>query len=94
MQVDASIFKAYDIRGVYGQQLTDDIAEGVGKAFVKVLQPKTVVVGRDGRTSSPALVERVIQGLTSVGVNVINIGMVSTDMYYYACATKQLPGIM
>lgn len=94
MQVDPSIFKAYDIRGVYGDKLFDDTAEAVGKAFAKILKPTTVIVGRDARVSSPALHDRLLQGLTSVGVNVIDIGMVSTDMYYYACATKQLPGIM
>lgn len=94
MQVESSIFKAYDIRGVYGTSLFDETAEAVGKAFAKVLSPTTVVVGRDARISSPALHQRLIQGLNSVGVNVIDIGMVSTDMYYHACAVKQLPGIM
>ncbi len=94
MQVDSSIFKAYDIRGIYGQNLNDEIGEAVGKAFVKVLAPQTVIVGRDGRVSGPALHDALIKGLTSVGVNVIDVGQVSTDMYYYACATKQLPGIM
>jgi phosphomannomutase len=94
MKVDSSIFKAYDIRGVYGKQLFDETAPAVGKAFAKVLQPHTVVVGRDARVSSPVLHKGVIDGLTSVGVNVIDVGMVSTDMYYYACAQKGLPGIM
>lgn len=94
MQVDASIFKAYDIRGVYGKQLFDETAPAIGKAFAKVLSPKTVIVGRDARVSSPVLHKGVIDGLTSVGVNVIDVDMVSTDMFYYACATKDLPGIM
>ena len=94
MQVESSIFKAYDIRGVYGATLFDETAEAVGKAFAKVLSPTTVIVGRDARISSPALHQVLIQGLNSVGVNVIDIGMVSTDMYYHACAVKQLPGIM
>ncbi len=94
MQVDSSIFKSYDIRGVYGQQLFDEVGEWVGKGFAKVLQPHTVIVGRDARVSSPALHAAVIKGLTSVGVNIIDVGMVSTDMYYYACAEKKLPGVM
>jgi phosphomannomutase len=94
MQVDSSIFKSYDIRGVYGQQLFDEVGEWVGKGFAKVIQPQTVIVGRDARVSSPALHASVIKGLTSVGVNVVDVGMVSTDMYYYACAEKKLPGIM
>lgn len=94
MQVEPGIFKSYDIRGVYGTQLFDETAQAVGKAFAKVLSPQTVVVGRDARVSSPSLHENLIKGLTSVGVNVVDVGMVSTDMYYFACATKKLPGIM
>lgn len=94
MQVDSSIFKSYDIRGVYGKQVFDETAEMVGKGFAKVLSPTTVILGRDARVSSPALHTNLLKGLTSVGVNVIDIGMVSTDMYYFACATKKLPGIM
>jgi phosphomannomutase len=94
MQVDPSIFKAYDIRGIYGQNLFDATAEAVGKAFVKVLGATTVVVGRDARVSSPALHDALLKGLNGVGTSVIDLGMVSTDMYYYACATKKLPGIM
>lgn len=94
MQVDPTIFKAYDIRGVYGQNLNDEIATAVGRSFSKVVPTTTIIVGRDGRVSSPALHNALVAGLTSVGINVIDVGQVSTDMYYYACATKQLPGIM
>lgn len=94
MIVDPSIFKAYDIRGVYGKNLFDETAYAVGQGFSTVLKPSTVVVGRDARVSSPQLHAQVIKGLTDSGVNVIDVGMVSTDMYYYACALKGLPGIM
>lgn len=94
MKVDASIFKAYDIRGIYGENLNEEIATAIGKAFFKILSPQTVIIGRDGRVSSPSLRDALVKGLTAVGVNVIDIGMVSTDMYYYACATKKLPGVM
>ncbi len=94
MIVDSSIFKSYDIRGVYGHNLHDQTAIAVGKAYSVVVSPTTVVVGRDARISSPALHENLVKGLTSVGVNVIDVGMVSTDMYYFACAEKDLPGIM
>src|SRR5258708_19657826 len=94
MQVDPSIFKSYDIRGIYGQNLFDDVAEAIGKAFVKVLDAKQVIVGRDARVSGPALHEKLLRGLTSLGTNVIDIGMVSTDMYYYACPLKKLPAII
>lgn len=94
MQVDPSTFKAYDIRGVYGQNLSEETARALGKTFTKIVPTPTVIVGRDGRVSSPALHDALLDGLTSVGVNVVDVGMVSTDMYYYACATKKLPGIM
>jgi phosphomannomutase len=94
MQVDASIFKSYDIRGIYGQNLFDNVGEAVGKAFIKVVNTPIVVVGRDARVSSPALHAAIIKGITSVGAQVIDVGMVSTDMYYYACAEKKAPGIM
>lgn len=94
MQVDPSIFKAYDIRGIYEENLFDDTAEAIGKAFAKVIQPNTVIIGRDGRVSSPVLSKKLINALREVGVHIIDIGMVSTDMYYFACATKKLPGIM
>jgi phosphomannomutase len=93
-KADPAIFKAYDIRGIYGENLNEEVANAVGKAFAAILKPASVVVGRDGRTSGASLTQAVIDGLTSVGVDVINVGQVSTDMYYYACATKKLPGIM
>jgi phosphomannomutase len=92
--IDKSIFKAYDIRGIYGESLFDELAEMVGRAFSVIVKPETVIVGRDARISSPVLHQYLIRGLRAVGVNVIDVGMVSTDMYYYACATKDLPGIM
>jgi phosphomannomutase len=94
MKVDPAIFKAYDIRGIYGENLFEETANAIGKAFAVILKPTTVIVGRDGRVSGTSLTKTLIDGLTSVGVNVIDVGQVSTDMYYYACATKKLPGIM
>ncbi|MFZ1721655.1 MAG: phosphomannomutase/phosphoglucomutase [Microgenomates group bacterium] len=94
MQVHHDIFKAYDIRGIYNENLFDETADAIGRAYAKIIQPETVIVGRDGRTSGPALFEKLTNALVDVGVNVIDIGMVSTDMYYFACATKRLPGIM
>jgi len=94
MQVDSSIFKAYDIRGVYGQNLFDETASSIGKAIVKILSPKTIIIGRDCRTSGLALHKALVTSLLNYGVNVTDIGMVSTDMYYFACATRKLPGIM
>ena len=94
MRVDPSIFKAYDIRGIYPSQLDENTARGVGRAFATYLKPAQVVVGRDMRLSSPAVCAALLEGLTQQKVNVIDIGMVSTDQYYYACATLNLPGLM
>lgn len=94
MQVDSSIFKSYDIRGIYGQNLFDDTALAIGKAFVTYLKPHKVIVGRDGRISGPNLHKNILEGLLGSGVHVVDIGMVSTDEYYFACATMNLPGIM
>jgi phosphomannomutase len=94
MKVDASIFKAYDIRGIYPDQLNEEIAYAIGRAFVTFLQVDTVIVGRDMRLSSPQMHEHVIRGLTDQGADVIDIGMVSTDQYYYACANLKYAGMM
>ena len=94
MQVDPSIFKAYDIRGIYPEPLDEEVAYAIGRAFVTFLKPTEVVVGRDMRLSSPSIKEHLLRGLTEQGANVIDIGMVSTDQYYYACATLKLPGLM
>lgn len=94
MKVDPSIFKSYDIRGVYGESLFDETAQQIARAFTKVVNPNTVIVGRDGRVSGPALQKNLVETFLDLGVSVIDIGEVSTDMYYYACAVKELPGLM
>lgn len=94
MQVNPSIFKAYDIRAIYPDDLNEEIGYAVGRAFVTFLKVDTVVVGRDMRLSGPQMFEAVTRGLTDQGADVIDIGMVSTDQYYYACATLDQAGIM
>ena len=94
MQVDPSIFRAYDIRGIYPDRLNEAVAYAVGRAFVSFLACAEVVVGRDMRLSSPAIKENLLNGLTDQGADVVDIGMVGTDQYYYACATLGLPGLM
>jgi len=94
MQVDSTIFKAYDIRGVYPDPLNEEVAYAVGRSFVALLECEEVVVGRDMRLSSPAIKEHLIRGLTEQGADVVDIGMVGTDQYYYACATLNRPGLM
>ncbi len=94
MQVNPSIFKAYDIRGIYPTDLNEDVAYLIGRAFVTFLKADQVIVGRDMRISGPAIFDAVTRGITDQGADVINIGMVSTDQYYFACAELQLPGMM
>ncbi len=94
MNVDPKIFKAYDIRGIYPTELNEEIAHAVGQAFVTFLGTDTVVVGRDMRTSGPQIFAAVTDGIRAQGADVINIGMVSTDQYYYACGKYNLPGMM
>ncbi|MFG6455944.1 phosphomannomutase/phosphoglucomutase [Roseateles sp. BYS96W] len=91
MQVHASIFKAYDIRGVVGQTLNEELAEALGRAFgteAKALGEKAVAVGRDGRISGPGLVAALIRGIASTGLDVVDIGAVTTPMLYYVAATR------
>lgn len=94
MQVNPGIFKAYDIRGIYPDDLNEEVGYAIGRAFATFLKIDSVVVGRDMRLSSPQMFDAVTRGLMEQGADVINIGMVSTDQYYYACATLDQAGIM
>src|SRR6185436_929483 len=79
-----TIFKGYDIRGIYPSEIDEDVAYKIGQAYAKFINPKTVAVGRDVRLSGPALFDALTRGLMDHGVHVIDIGMVTTDMYYFA----------
>ncbi|MCQ3980763.1 MAG: phosphomannomutase/phosphoglucomutase, partial [Anaerolineae bacterium] len=94
MQINPGIFKAYDIRGIYPDQLNEEAGYAIGRAFATFLKVDTVIVGRDMRLSGPAMFDAVTRGLMDQGADVINIGMVSTDQYYYACATLNQAGMM
>ena len=94
MNVNPSIFKAYDIRGIYPTDLNEQAAYLIGRAFVTFLGIEKVVVGRDMRLSGPSMFKEVTRGITEQGADVIDIGMVSTDQYYFACQKLGLPGIM
>jgi phosphomannomutase len=83
-QVIANIFKAYDVRGIYPDELTPELAYRIGRAFAVYLQPRHVVVGRDMRVSSPALASAVIDGLLDQGADVTDVGLISTDGLYFA----------
>ena len=93
-----SIIKAYDVRGLVNKQLTPDLAFAIGSSFATYLQeerePSTIVIGEDMRPSSPTLAKAFSDGATSQGMDVIRIGLASTDMLYFASGHLNLPGAM
>jgi len=93
--VDPSIFKAYDVRGIYGENLTDEVAYRIGRAAGVYLNVPEIAVGRDMRLSSPQLADALMRGLTDQGVNVVDVGMVTTDALYFAVGKFDYPaGVM
>jgi len=96
MQVTPSIFKAYDIRGVVPQALNPAVAQALGRAFgthAQACGERVVAVGRDGRLSGPALNHALVKGLQETGVEVIDVGVVTTPMLYFAAHTLCRSGI-
>jgi len=87
-----SCFKAYDIRGRIPDQLNDDVAYRVGRAYAQFLQPKTVVVGQDVRTTSPALTAALIKGLTESEADVLDLGLCGTEEVYFATSYARADG--
>lgn len=98
MDISPNVFKAYDIRGLVDSELNSDFAFETGIAFARFLQierePATVVIGEDMRPSSPLLAEAFSAGVTSQGMDVIRIGLASTDLMYFASGKLGLPGAM
>ena len=91
MQVDPSVFKAYDIRGIVGRSIDEAFAEHLGRAFgseAVAAGERAVAVGRDGRLSGPSLAAALIRGLVSTGLDVVDLGAVTTPMLYYVAATR------
>ena len=88
------IFKAYDIRGVYPEQLDEDAARRIGSAFARFAESDRIAVGRDMRTSSPSLAAAFIEGANGAGVSVTDVGEVSTDALYFSSGAMDLPGAM
>ena len=86
MTVNPNIFKAYDVRGVYPGEVNEEAARAIGAAFVAYLGAKRVAVGRDMRLSSPAIAAAFVDGATSQGADVVDYGMIATDMLYFAVA--------
>jgi phosphomannomutase len=92
MQLNPDIFKAYDIRGVYPAEINEDAARAIGVAFVAYLGATRIAVGRDMRLSSPSMARAFIDGATSQGADVVDYGMIATDMLYFAVARDRHDG--
>ncbi len=101
MEVNRSIFKAYDIRGIYPSALNEHVAYAIGRAFVVWLkqqhphetQSSTIVVARDGRVSGPALLASLKQGMMDQGAQLIDVGVVASEQFYFACAYFNTAGV-
>src|SRR3979409_881001 len=89
-----AIFKAYDIRGVYPDQLDEDPAPREGNAFVAFAGAPRVLVGRDARPSSEPLVAAFVDGANLAGADVVELGLASTDLVYYASGGSDAPGAL
>ena len=86
MTINRSIFKAYDVRGLYPSEINEDAARLIGRGFVAYLGAKRIAVSRDMRLSSPSLAAAFIDGATEQGADVVDYGMMGTDMLYFAVA--------
>ena len=90
--IDETVFKAYDVRGLYPSQINEDLARHIGRAFVAFLDAKRIAVSRDMRVSSPTLSAAFIDGARTQGADVVDFGMLATDMLYYAVARDHFDG--
>jgi phosphomannomutase len=92
MALDPKVFKAYDIRGIYPAELDEEGARAIGRAYVEQFEPKAIVVGRDMRLSSPSMQEGFVRGAGEAGADVLEIGMIGTEMLYHAVGELGLDG--
>ncbi len=90
--MNKSIFKAYDIRGVYPDEIDEKTAYAIGRSLVEYLNAKNIVVGRDARASSPALFAALSKGITEAGCNVLDLGLATTPMVYFASHQSGIDG--
>ncbi|HEU5066216.1 MAG TPA: phosphomannomutase/phosphoglucomutase [Gaiellaceae bacterium] len=89
---DPKVFKAYDIRGIHPGELDEEGARAIGRAYVEQFEPKRIAVGRDMRASSPSMAKATIEGAAAAGADVVDIGLVGTEMLYFAVGHLELDG--
>ena len=92
MALEPKVFKAYDVRGIYPGELDEEGAYAIGRAYAEQFEPATIAVGRDMRLSSPTMQEAFVRGAAEAGVDVLDIGMIGTEMLYYAVGELGLDG--
>ena len=90
--LDPKVFKAYDVRGLYPEELDEEGARAIGRAYVEQFEPRRIAVGRDMRLSSPTMAEAVIRGASEAGAEVLDIGLAGTEMLYFAVGELGLDG--
>jgi phosphomannomutase len=90
--LDPKIFKAYDVRGIYPDELDEAGAYAIGRAYVEEFEPRRIAVGRDMRLSSPAMADAVMRGAAEAGADVVDLGLVGTEMVYFAVGELGLDG--
>jgi phosphomannomutase len=90
--LEPKVFKAYDVRGIYPSELDEEGAYGIGRAFVEHFQPDRIAVGHDMRLSSPGMAAAAIRGAVDAGAHVYDVGLVSTEMLYFAVGHLELDG--
>jgi len=90
--LDPKVFKAYDVRGLYPEELDEEGARAIGRAYVEQFEPRRIAVGRDMRLSSPTMADAVIRGASEAGAEVLDIGLAGTEMLYFAVGELGLDG--
>src|SRR3954462_8602679 len=90
--LDPKVFKAYDDRGIYPGELDEDGAYAIGRAYAEEFEPRRIAVGRDMRLSAPAMSEALMRGAAEAGADVVDLGLVGTEMVYFAVGELGLDG--
>jgi len=90
--LDPAVFKAYDVRGIYPSELDEEGARAIGRGYVEVFEPHRIAIGHDMRLSSPGMTDAVILGASEAGADVLELGLIGTEMLYYAVGELGLDG--